>query len=105
MIHYFTERATEEYIDYLKYQLLDADPQLSSMLAQPEPSEEDLAVMHLIGELLDRLESEAHLDKAIALRAVVDHIMKESPGDISLTRIAAMLTALLEQFPLGVKAD
>ena len=48
MIHYFTERATEEYIDYLKYQLLDADPQLSSMLAQPEPSEEDLAVMHLI---------------------------------------------------------
>ena len=60
-------------------------------------SEEDEAVVRLIGEILDRFDNETHVDKTTAFKAVASYLIQKDPDAISYELIAATLTALLEK--------
>ena len=96
MINYFEEIMSEEYGDYLKFETLAEDDELAAMLNMGI-SEEDEAVVRLIGEILDRFDNETHVDKTTAFKAVASYLMQNDPDAISYELIAATLTALLEK--------
>lgn len=97
MINYFEELMSEEYAEYLKYETLYEDEELAAMVGGQPLSSEDEAVAQLVKELLDRIEDEAHMDQALVLRAVMDHMVKEENAEISFERVAAFLALLLEK--------
>lgn len=96
MINYFEEIMSEEYGDYLKFETLAEDEELAAMLNMGI-SEEDEAVVRLIGEILDRFDNETHVDKTTAFKAVASYLIQKDPDAISYELIAATLTALLEK--------
>lgn len=97
LINYFQELMSEEYGEYLKFETLMQDEQLSELLAVPQLSTEDEAVIRLIGETLDRFDSETSVDRTTAFRAVVDYLSRDDSTEVSIEKIAALLTALLEK--------
>ena len=96
MINYFEEIMSEECGDYLKFVTLAEDEELAAMLNMGI-SEEDEAVVRLIGEILDRFDNETHVDKTTAFKAVASYLIQKDPDAISYELIAATLTALLEK--------
>ena len=94
MINYFEEIMSEEYGDYLKFETLAEDEELAAMLNMGI-SEEDEAVVRLIGEILDRFDNETHVDKTTAFKAVASYLIQKDPDAISYELIAATLTALV----------
>lgn len=97
MINYFQELMSEEYGSYLKYETLMEDEELASLFDMPELSPEDEAVVQLIGEILDRFDSETKVDRTTAFKAAWSYLMRQEESEISYERIAATLTALLEK--------
>lgn len=97
MINYFQELMSEEYGSYLKYETLMEDEELASLFDMPELSPEDEAVVQLIGEILDRFDSETKVDRTTAFKAAWSYLTRQKESEISYERIAATLTALLEK--------
>lgn len=97
MINYFQELMSEEYGSYLKYETLMEGEELSSLFDMSELSPEDEAVIQLIGEILDRFDSETKVDRTTAFKAAWSYLMRQEESEISYERIAATLTALLEK--------
>ena len=97
MINYFQELMSEEYGSYLKYETLMEDEELASLFDMPELSPEDEAVVQLIGEILDRFDSETKVDRTTAFKAAWSYLTRQEESEISYERIAATLTALLEK--------
>ena len=97
LINYFQELMSEEYGEYLKFETLMQDERLSELLAMPQLSAEDEAIAQIIGDTLDRFDRETSVDRTTAFRAVVDYLMRDDSTEISVERIAALLTALLEK--------
>lgn len=100
MINYFQELISDEYEEYLKYKTLLECDELAAIFGEPkepELSPEDEAVTQLIKDTLDRFESETSIDRTTAFRAVLEHMRKDGNADMSLERIATLLTALLEK--------
>lgn len=96
MVNYFEEIMSEEYGEYLKFETLAEDNELADML-NIGISEEDEAVVRLIGEILDRFDKETQVDRTTAFRAVTNYLMQKGEDAISYELIAATLTALLEK--------
>lgn len=97
MVNYFEELMSEEYAEYLKYETLCEDEELVAMFDGLTMSPEDEAVAELIKELLEQIEDEVHMDQAVVLRAVMDHMTKDDSAEITFERIAAFLSLLLEK--------
>lgn len=96
MINYFKELACEEYLDFLKYQILSADEALSSLYAGSRLSEEDQAAAMRIRDLLARFECETSLDRTTAFRTAVNRLLQGEPAGVTAVQVEAQLEELLE---------
>lgn len=97
MINYFQEIMSEEYGEYLKYETLTEDDELAAMFNMGI-SEEDEAIIRLIGEILDRFDNETKVDRTTAFKAAISFLMRQDVEEsLSVEKIAATLTVLLEK--------
>lgn len=101
MINYFQELMTDEHRDYLKYEAVMEDEELSGLLNMPELTQEQEEAVSVINDILDRFDDETEIDRTTAFKAVLSHMGKTQEDGMDFDRMIDLLQKLLETLLSG----